>query len=68
MTTVPESPYYTCIHELDKQVDMLTKHLLGSARTDPDERIEVAETILMLQRDRKQMVVETMTKLYGAKS
>ena len=58
---------YTSIHDLDKQVLMLTERLHSSAKTEPDERIQTAEIILMLQHDRKQMVKEIMTQLYGSK-
>jgi len=67
MTIPTVSPEYTSIHDLDSQVQMLVSKLSGSSKTEPDERIQIAEAILMLQHDRKQMVKEIMTRLYGAK-
>jgi hypothetical protein len=59
------SPHHTALTDLDKQTKKLC-HRLCFAVLEPDEKIEVAEAILMLQNDRKVMVKEIMTQLYGS--
>ena len=65
MGTYPASPHHTALTDLDDQTKKLC-HKLCFAALEPDERIEVAEAILMLQNDRKIMVKEIMTQLYGS--
>lgn len=59
-------PAYTMIHEIDRTCAILVGMLTPSAKAEPDERIAAAETILMLQKDRKLLVAEIMKGTYGA--
>lgn len=59
------NPYVTALADLDRQVWFLVKKLSPYERTEPDERIQVSEAILMLQTNRKAMVQELMAKHYG---
>ena len=59
-------PAYTMVHEIDRTCAMLMGKLTASAKVEPDERITAAETILMLQKDRKMLVAEIMTTAYGS--
>lgn len=53
-------PAYTMLVEIDRTSMMLSSKFLPSSKAEPDERIAAAETILMLQKDRK-ILVEEMT-------
>ena len=66
MKTQPD-PHHTALHALDQQVWFLVNRLSPYAKTEPDERIEIANAILMLQQDRNAMVAEIMVKMYGGK-
>jgi hypothetical protein len=57
---------YTALNQLDKEVHMLCLSLSGTSTADPEKRIIAAEAILMLQHDRKAMVAEIMTQMYGS--
>ena len=59
-------PACTLVHEIDRTCAMLMDRLTASAKAEPDERITAAETILMLQKDRKLLVAEIMKGAYGA--
>jgi len=59
------SPHHTALTDLDKQIITLCQRLV-CIPLEPEEKIEVAEVILMLQNDRKVMVKEIMTQLYGS--
>ena len=49
---------YTMLVEIDRTSLMLASKFLPSSKAEPDERIAAAETILMLQKDRKLLVAE----------
>lgn len=53
------SPHYTALSDLDKQTKHMCLRLVCSA-LEPDDRIMLAEAIVMLQQDRKAMVQEIM--------
>ena len=59
------SPHHTVLTDLDKQTRALCQKLVCMP-LEPEEKIEVAEAILMLQNDRKVMLKEIMTQLYGS--
>lgn len=67
MSKMAPDPHHTALHALDQQVWFLVNRLSPYARTEPDERIQIAEAILMLQKDRNAMVAEIMAKHYGGK-
>ena len=58
-------PACTLVHEIDRTCAMLMGRLTASAKVEPDDRIAAAETILMLQKDRKSLVAEIMKGAYG---
>jgi hypothetical protein len=59
-------PEATAITELDQQVAMLIQFLKPSAKVEPNKRVEAAEAILMLQQDRKAMVMDAMARQFGS--
>jgi hypothetical protein len=58
---------YTLLAEIDNSTMGLCRTLHGSQPTGADNRIANAEAILMLQHDRKGLVMEIMTTSYGSK-
>jgi hypothetical protein len=60
------TPAAMMIYEIDRTCAMLAAKLTASAKVGPDERIAAAETILILQKDRKSLVVEIMKGAYDA--
>ena len=59
-------PACTMIHEIDRTCAMLMGRLTASAKVEPDDRIAAAETIFTLQKDRKLLVAEIMSTVYGS--
>ena len=60
------TPAYTMLVEIDRTCVMLAAQFLPSSKMEPDARIAAAETILTLQKDRKLLVAEIMSTVYGS--
>lgn len=56
-------PRYQHLRDLDNQTFIMCKTLANKPVMEPDERIIIAEHILMIQRDRKAAVIEIMQSL-----